>query len=185
MVIKSGKINKQMLIFLSAVTILLPVLFIFRTSWEDARDARITILCCVMWYSLMGSYVLVYWIATGRTIIMRKEGCTVAFLGYRWYYRWDELQMKRFADYDGAIGYGFPFKGGAEFSPKVLRKPKWLNPLEYCQWAHPISFFFVCFRPEVPVSKDSTCWARSDIYVVDEMEFRAKLKEWGVCLSEA
>lgn len=182
MVIKSGKNNSQVLILLSVATVLCPVLLTFQIPWEDAEMARVGICCCGALFGFFALDTLRYWIATGKTIIMSKEGCSIVFLWYRRYYRWDELQMKQFASYADAFGFRSPFLGGAEFSPKALRKPKWLNALEYCQWVHPISFFFVYFRPDIiPLM----CEPKSDIYVVDEMEFRAKLKEWGVSLSEA
>ena len=129
-----------------------------------------------------------YWVATGRTIIMDSEGCTIQFLWYRKCYTWDQLKTKRFADYKHSLGYKASYIAGAEFSPNMVRKPKWLKPVEYCALIHPVSFFFVTFKPADDLLKNARQYPSTTqfpcIYMVDEMAFRDKMKEWNIQLQE-
>ena len=57
----------------------------------------------VLWllaiYSVPISILLICCPSCERTVEMSAEGCTVRFLRYKKFYRWDELRVKRLADY--------------------------------------------------------------------------------------
>lgn len=135
---------------------------------------------CNMGYLLACTFILFfgamrYWIATGRTLIMNEDGCTVCFGWYKKKYKWDELKVKRMEDYRNAFGYRSPYTKGVIFSPNIIHKPKWLKPEEYSIHVHPITFFFVYFPPAKRTRANGPA-----LYTVDEEVFREKMKIWNV-----
>lgn len=166
MVIKSDKGNTGIIIFLLIILVL-----VFLIIGQQSLIGALVVCAIPLLLALR------YWIATGRTIVISENGCTVSFLWYKKHYLWEELKTKQFGDYKGCYGYRSPYQGGAEFSPSCIRKPVWLMPTEYSVLVHPLSYVFVYFRP----NKLSTIDAQYPmIYTVDEVVFRTKLKEWGV-----
>ena len=121
-----------------------------------------------------------------RTVEMNAEGCMVRFLWYKKFYRWDELQVKRLADYRycnwGWNRYAkvIEYDEGAEFSLKPVKRREGTSPPSYCVW-HPLTYIYVNFRnkaaEEAPKSSEHVC-------EVDKEFFLAKMAEWGVVLEE-
>ena len=122
-----------------------------------------------------------------RTVEMSAEGCTVRFLWYKKFYRWDELQVKRLADYRycnwGWNRYAkvIEYDEGAEFSPKSVKRREGTSPPSYCVW-HPLTYIYVNFQNKA--SKE-TGKLSEHICEVDKEFFLAKMAEWGVILEEA
>ena len=117
-----------------------------------------------------------YWIATGRTLIMDKNGCRVSFLWYKKAYSWNEL-TKYTETYENIISYRFLHDGGYIFSTKPINKPKWMGPIEYCAIVHPFAVFFVCCTPP-ELTKAHKQYAL--IYPVDKEELTACFLKWEV-----
>lgn len=91
-------------------------------------------------------------IATGRTIIMDKEGCTVLFGRYRKHYYWNELILKRYVfDYSGLgdrlHGIEIMYREGVIFSKHKAKQLKWMSTYTYCYYIRPLSSIFVYFYP--------------------------------------
>lgn len=137
---------------------------------------------CSMGFLFACAFILLfgamrYWIATGRTLIMDEEGCTVCFGWYRKKYKWDELKVKRMEDYRNAFGHRSPYTKGVIFSPYTIHKPKWLKPDEYSKYVRPFTFFFVYFPPEKRTRANGPA-----LYTIDEVVFLEKMKIWNVKL---
>lgn len=91
-------------------------------------------------------------IATGRTIIMDKEGCTVLFGRYRKQYRWNELNVKKYIfSYSGLgdrpHGIGIMYREGVVFLKHRTKLLKWMSTYTYCYDVRPLSSIFVYFYP--------------------------------------
>ena len=172
MTITSDKRNTEIVILLFVIIALL-----FAILWVDGKSLHAPLFVCILPFFLVARY----WIATNRKITISQNGCIVRFLWYKKEYPWGELKVKRFADYTNAYGYKSPYLGGAEFSPNMIHKPRWLRPLEYSILFHPFSFFFVYFFPK-ELSKTDRQYPM--IYTVDEAFFREKMKEWDIQLQE-
>jgi len=132
------------------------------------------------------SILLFIAISYERTVEMSDEGCTVRFLRYEKFYRWDELQVKRLANYDechwGKRSAGLiQYDEGAEFSPKPVKRRRSQPPQFYCQW-HPLTYIYVNFRNKAAgeASKFS-----EHVCETDKESFLAQMAEWGVVLEEA
>lgn len=171
MIIKSDKKNMAIVVMLFCIVIALFVVF-----WFVFKDILFSTIICIILFC----FIFRYWIATGRTIIMNSEGCTITFLFYRKQYSWSELALKQYVDYSESIGYKASCYGGAEFFHKKNRRLKRLMPVEYSAFFHPLSFFFVLFYPQ------NMTWSEKQfpaVYSVDEKTFRKRLHEWGVKLN--
>lgn len=113
----------------------------------------------IVWIGLFATcgvllIVLCNRIATGRTIIMDKEGCTVLFGRYRKHYYWNELILKRYVfDYSGLgdeirrSGIGIMYREGIIFSKHKAKQLKWMSTYTYCYFMKPLSSIFVYFYP--------------------------------------
>lgn len=152
----------------------------------------VLLTCFLIWEYDIGAAIMFIpaigvvraWIAMGRTLIMNAEGCTVQFLWYRRTYRWTELKTKRIEDYTNRFGYRDPYTAGAIFCKKQIKKQSRWKPGSYSArfYVHPFSFFFVYFDPHIPAQERK--YQMSDIYVVEEAEFRKNMAEWNVELEE-
>lgn len=126
-----------------------------------------------------------YWIVFGRTIIMDKDGCTISFWGISKKYKWDELKTKRIENYSHRLRTRHqPYTKGAIFSPKHVRNPLKLMPIEYSVFhlVPSIRFFgyiFVFFDPHFAGPA-----VQPDIYEVEEAEFRKCMAEWNVDIED-
>lgn len=166
MVIKSNASNTQAIILCYLVSILVFIVFCSLSTYYIAAAMFLLIL----------TYSTCYWIATGKTLVFDKSGCTVSFLWYRRAYTWDELKTKQYKTYKTSSRY--PYSRGAVFSAKLIHCPNWLRPDRYCMFVHPLSFLFVYFRPEnLPNTADKL---NPMLYVTEESYFRDKLTEWNV-----
>lgn len=122
-----------------------------------------------------------------RTVEMSAEGCTVRFLRYKKFYRWDELQVKRMADYRYCNwgGHGsrkvIEYDEGAEFSPKPVRRREGTSPPSYCV-CHPLTYIYVNFRNK---AAEEASKFSEHVCEIDKEFFLAKMAEWGVVLEEA
>lgn len=173
MIIKSSKEYHVMAIGLLCVMVILSFCLITLVD-------SITVVGVVFVPTIL---VVRWWIAIGRTLIMKAEECTVQFLWYRRTYRWTELKTKRIEDYTNRLGYRDPYTSGAIFCKKQIKKQSKWKPATYSMFVHPFSFFFVYFDPHIQYQKwDYRC---PDIYVVEETEFRKNMAEWNVELEES
>lgn len=139
-----------------------------------------------LWYIIMiitplfVFLIIPYAIITGREIVMDVDGCTICFLCFQRRYAWDELVTKRVEDYGGRVTYRSPYSRAAIFSPKSIKKPRWMKPMEYMMVPFHSPFFFIHFLP-----------LRKDLYsdklngwplvsCIDETLFVSKMKEWNI-----
>ena len=132
-------------------------------------------------------YIILLEFATARTLVFSKEGCLVRWLFFKRFYRWEELQFKRYIDLHEVRRLSstrgsaqLPYLGGAECSVKKIKRSKTDSPSYYAALHWTLSYFYVYFiTTECPDEK-----GLAYEYLVDETEFRAKLAEWGVEMDE-
>lgn len=168
MMIQSDTQNRQVLIALAFVAVCFPVLLFI-----SGATLRGSILASVLPWFLS----LRYWVATGRRITMDKNGYTVSFLWWNKTYRWEEIAVKRIVNLENCYEYRSPsYRAGAYFSQKPLRGPKRIKLATYCMLFHPFSFVFVYFKPQ----KEMAVKGYPMLYVVDETQFRERMREWHV-----
>ena len=124
------------------------------------------------------------WVVLGRTLIFSKEGCTVKFMFYSKTYKWQELKTKQIKDFSNGISYKEqPFKQGTIFCSKSINFPKKLKPAGFNYLYRPFGFFFVYFKPCSNYYANKSL-LYSDLYVVNEDEFRNNLKKWKVDIED-
>ncbi len=129
--------------------------------WRSLAWMPLLILCAVPFVQFM--------IASFRTIVMNKDGCTVCFLGYKRCFRWEELTVKQYVyDADGEAK-------GAEFA---LKRDKSFPKACFCK--HPVSFIYVSFPKTSNGTRNRDRNTTKLSYAVDEELFRSKMKEWHV-----
>lgn len=175
-----------------AATIFIAILYVPYIIWElvdlskNPNRSPELLLWLLAGPTFLFSFLLFICISHERTVEMSAEGCLIRFLRYEKFYRWDELQVQRLANYDECHwGKRSPeliqYDEGAEFSPKPVRRRRSQPPQFYCQW-HPLTYIYVNFRnkaaEEAPKFKEHVCEA-------DKEFFLAKMAEWGVVLEEA
>ena len=123
------------------------------------------------------SYGYLKWIVIiYRTFILDEEGCTVRFWKFEKTYKWSELQTKQIETKGNYLIRNLPYNTVVVFYKKRSRKPRWVQPYEWCS-LHPLSYIFIHFKSE---SKD----ASFRIYEADKELLLGKLEEWGVQLEE-
>lgn len=151
--------------------------------------------------------ILKIWIATSRTIIMSREGCTVQFYHYRKYYQWGELAVKKYVKgsfqlEDFIQGFGQFYSEGIFFSKYSTTRFKWMKPYRYCVTIRPFSSFFVNFYPmgiweghgdhksqmeeytahtgKLPLCTPMGVSRKQEVYPADKMEFLKYMRLWQV-----
>ena len=140
------------------------------------------VLFSVLILLVLAYTVFRYWVSVGRILTLNEEGCTVQFLWISRFYRWKDMKTIQIEDYTNSLGYRQPYKTGIVFSPRKIRKPKWLMPAEYSFFVHPFSCIYIYFDPHLTYSKwDYRC---PDIYLAEEVVFIQKMLEWHVELSD-
>ena len=121
--------------------------------------------------------VFLYWISTGRTLVLDENGCTIRFLWFKKLHRWDDLQEKSVADYKDVAARPMPYHGGVVFAAKRMKRIGSAHPIYYSA-LRPFSSFYIYFRPEHLSEHRSYV----KLYTVDEAVFREKMACWGVIL---
>ena len=120
-------------------------------------------------------------VSTGRRIIMDEQGCTVCLGKLQKTYTWTELKTKRIEKhYLPSMMKGYyhcPYRDEAIFAPHKIHKPRFIRGNLYSSLLHPFSCIYVHFSV-------GEKWTTGRYYEVDEQEFRAKMKQWGVELEE-
>ena len=169
MTIKPKKVTVQKMLIGSIIVFILDLCIFFKSYIGGMILLGISFL-----------YLIPECIASCRTFIFNDQGCTVSFLWYKKMYTWDELKMKQYVTYNNCYESYSLVTEAAEFSPKKVRIPKWMQAYTFSIF-HPLSFVFVYFPPD-PRPKDETRYTIE--YEADKEEFRAKLKEWGVEMEE-
>ena len=134
----------------------------------------------VIW-SVCSGLIFRRWIATGKTITLDANGCTVSFFWYKRRYKWSDFITIKYGDYTKSFGYKSPYMRGIEFSPYRNKRPRWIKPAEYCELFHPISYIYIYFTPAV-FSKENLRYPLGAS--VDEKEFRCLMEKWGVIIAE-
>lgn len=176
MIIKSDK--EALYIF---VSILIASLFCFFVllSYDVGVAFPLFVLIVMLIFSVR------YWITTGRVFEMEEQGCTIRFLGFSKFYKWDEFTVKNYVDFTQMPINGTTNYGGVVFSPRRVRQPKWMQPVSYCMYVHlsPFSFVFVNFKTQ-RLYREKWTYVNPDIYVYDEDLFFEKLREWNVIISK-
>lgn len=113
-----------------------------------------------------------------RVFVMDERGCTVKYLWLKKFYSWDELTMKQYVIlWESLPSSSFQVRQltGAVFSKKKRRFKKTVLRKHYDLP------FFICVSFKVKMKKGKDTYIDfPDEYPVDEEEFRARMKEWGV-----
>ena len=122
------------------------------------------------------SLIFLYWLSTGRTLIMDEQGCTVRFLCFHRTHRWENLQEKSVADYKSLSHQPMPYHGGVVFSARKMKNTSASHPV-YFSALRPLSSFYVYFKP---VHSGDNSYVK--LYTVDESAFLQKMNEWGISL---
>lgn len=182
MTFKRGHAALGATIFIAALIIPSIILQVKDFVNSPNRGLGALMLLCFL-YVVTLAYLLFVCISYERTVEMSAEGCTVRFLWYEKFYRWDEMQVRRLADYS-ECRWGkalcVRYSEGAEFSPKRVRRRESQPPQFYCQ-SHPLTYIYVNFR-----NKAAEEFPRLEhVCEADKEVFLAKLSEWGVVLEEA
>jgi len=152
------------LIWPSVLMMILCVLFHFKFRiWLASISPLILLLLMLPWF-----------ISSLRTFVFDADGCTVCLWKYRKHYKWDDLQLKQYVSYKGAIITTTKAccYEAAEFCPKNVHVPKRLDGHAYSSIFHPLCFIFVYFPPGQPGFPVA--------YREDKAYFCKKLEEWGV-----
>ena len=149
----------------------------------------------LVWFISMGvlflAYITFQTVVLSKTLIFSEDGCTVKLLWFKRFYRWSELETKRYIDLcelqniDVSSLFGFrrilPYKSCAEFSVKKLNGSVTRYPTTRAIFLGIFSYFYVYFdSPSMSKSQKE----RAFEYLIDESEFRSKLQEWGVEMQE-
>lgn len=121
-----------------------------------------------------------YSIMISREIVMSAEGCTIHFLCFHHQYMWDELATKQVEDYGNRVTYKSPYDKAVIFSPRILKKPAWMKPMEYMLVPFHAPFFFVHFIPRNKILYSDRLNGWPLINCVDESLFMSKMKEWNI-----
>lgn len=168
MIIKSKGNNA--IIFFSIIAIIVYYFIMIVTFGKDfiIVTSLISVLLLVL--------IIRYWIATGKTIIINEYGCSISFLGFKREYKWDELETKHIEYYNNSIEYRTLYHGGVVFSEKEIKKPKWVKAATYSIFIHPISVFFIYFKPKRP----KLYYKYPQIYEIEKGLFIDKMREWKV-----
>lgn len=158
------------------------------SDMNKASNMDLEAVLCVLAIPLIPiSIFLILCPSCERIVEMSAEGCTVRFLWYKKFYRWDELQVKRLADYRycnwgwNAYHKVIEYDEGAEFSPEPVKRREGTSPPSYCVW-HPLTYIYVNFRNKA--AEEAPKWSEH-ICEVDKEFFLAKMAEWGVVLEDA
>ncbi len=161
----------------------LPILAILYPSFVVAWAISIkSLVALVLLFPVI--FIVLAWIAFGRTLIFTKDGCTVRFIFFSKTYAWQDLKTKQIMDFSDRISNKEkPFTKGAVFYSKKVMLPKHLKPGMFNLYFNPFSFFFVYFRPDEDYYAHKSMMY-SDLYVTDETEFRDNLKKWGIEINE-
>jgi len=168
---------KPLMTFVIVLGVMLPVFYAIEFGEINTFVICHLVLDCI--------FIVPRWISTGRTYVFDQTGCTVKFLCYHKTYRWEDLKVKRYVYSEYCLKYGRQvYKYSAEFSAKNIRRPKWMHPGKYCELTNPLSFIYVNFRP-ISQSDKKAAQYYPFFYPVDGLEFKKKMKEWGVDMDNA
>lgn len=144
LVIKSDKENLESVVEVVVGLILASIGFLW--SFGSAYG---TYVCIGILTLMMGRAAIYDWISTNRVLIMEKSGCTVCFYHYKKFYKWDELVIKRWENYHHmwTTYYANQYYEGVFFSRYLVKKPKWMVPMDFIQIRRPMTCFCVNFYP--------------------------------------
>lgn len=167
MIFQPKQENKVLLVVLLSVIVGVDLLFVL-LGLDFVLISIFTIIS--------GFIVVRYFVTTFRTICMNEQGCTISLWNYRRTYLWEELSMKRLEGEH--LGLRIPYhSGGVFFSVHPVKKPRILDPCEYCMFMHPLTCFYVYFSPNVRLRQG---YDQIDPYVAERKAFLHLLETWGV-----
>ena len=173
------KPNKETQILL-IVILLCPLLVCFCLYMQGVDSLRLLLTAALIMYPFM----INVWIAFGRTIVMGKDGCTVEFLFFKKFYKWEDLKTKRYEYTENILPpfeRGSPYTHGILLSPRNISKKSSLKLATRCYFSpFPFSFIYVYFYPDNMTERPPNAYPI--YYVTNEQEFRAALVSWGVFL---
>lgn len=154
------------------------IFFICYFTFEFVRDANNLIEWVVP--TLLTSMLFIMLIMKmSRTIYLTKDGCVISLWNFDKFYRWDEMETRKVQSL-GWLHTSEPYTKAVYFCNKRIHKFSWLKPNKYL--LRPMSFFYVHFLPERPLTKRENKFPTD--YAVDEKEFMEKMAEWGVKLED-
>ena len=191
---------------LSIICILFTIGIFIACQLDHEQDRVLPILMSGIMWGGCGLIIFQDWIIYGREITLTQEGCTVRFLGFKRFYRWDQMKTKRkiklsIRYYRGAVS---GYKGVILFHKKswVLQKHLQFFPdlaFSVPRTFYPFSFIFIVFEPRLnPPPPDPPHWlpermrrnwypewritGKGSGYFADEKQFFALLESWGIVL---
>lgn len=133
----------------------------------------------LFFYSICQFGLLIrYWIAVCRTFIFDRYGCTVKFLWLSKTYKWEHLKTMSYLDLSNCCRHGQPYKAGAIFCTRKIKKPRRIMPANYCTLVHPFCCIFVYFDPIMVRKRGDLNFP--NIYAVEKDIFLKQLSEWNV-----
>lgn len=132
---------------------------------------------------LLGSLLFLQtWVAIGRTLFFDRNGITVKFLIFTKTYTWKELKTKRIENYSDRLRINHAYNKAAVFSPKIIRNPLKLYPINYNIFAvlftNPFKYMFIYFDPYHGQKKFERDMPYT--YMVDEAEFKKCMRDWHI-----
>ena len=159
--------------------ILLCPLFVCACLYAQGVDSLDLLLTAAL---IMYPFMINVWIAFGRTIIMSQDGCTVKFLFFQKFYRWEDFKTKRYEYTENILPpfeRGSPYTRGILFSTRNISKKSSLKLATRCYFTpFPFSFIYVYFYPDNITERPSDAYPI--YYATNEQELRIKLISWGV-----
>ncbi len=119
--------------------------------------------------------IALYWIATGRTIVLEPDGAEISFLWIKRKYSWDQLLTKQFFKCENGLGFRIPYTDGIELCHRKVSRPSWIKPMQYNFIFHPFAYIVIHFPPinKTPIKYPA-------LYEVDRKTLVNAIKKWGL-----
>ena len=129
-------------------------------------------------FIICGIYLLMvtrYWVTIGRTVVLNSYGITISFLWITRIVSWEQLRLRKLFSCEYSFGYRSPYSHGIELSHKPIKRPSWIQPIQYCFIAHPFSYVVINFPPdeEPPIKYPS-------VYEYDGDTILSLFEKWGI-----
>lgn len=118
-----------------------------------------------------------YWVAVGRTFNLDYEGITISWLCLSKTVPWDKIKLKQLFNSKNGFGYRDIYSSGIELSYKIISRPSWIKPMQYCFMRHPFSYIVFHFPPakSPPIKYPA-------IYEIDRTVLTEAIEEWGIAM---
>lgn len=142
---------------------------------------KVNIVILLLYEFVLGFISIRYLIATGRTIELDPNGCTVNFYGYRKFNQWENLKTKRIESARNTRILFLPYhlKCVVLCKKNICKKGIW-RAEGYSIYIHPFSVVYIYLIPKEKLRKIKVDISEYLGYVVEEELFMEKIKKWNV-----